>query len=91
MKYPLLFSEGSIGSVVLKNRTVMPAIGTSLATSSGEASQELIRYYEERAKGGCGLIITEIILLRSRLSGLSFCENKSLSLFYLSVFIISPY
>lgn len=60
MKYPLLFSEGSIGSVVLKNRAVMPAIGTSLATSSGEASQELIRYYEERAKGGCGLIITEI-------------------------------
>ncbi|GGM29329.1 NADH:flavin oxidoreductase [Paraliobacillus quinghaiensis] len=60
MKYPLLFSQGSIGSVVLKNRAVMPAIGTSLAKASGEASQELIQYYEERAKGGCGLIITEI-------------------------------
>jgi 2,4-dienoyl-CoA reductase-like NADH-dependent reductase (Old Yellow Enzyme family)/thioredoxin reductase len=31
-----------------------------LASSTGEASQEIIAYYEERAKGGCGLIITEI-------------------------------
>lgn len=38
----------------------MPAIGTALASSTGEASQEIIAYYEERAKGGCGLIITEI-------------------------------
>lgn len=60
MKYPLLFSEGQIGSVKVKNRIVMPAIGTSLASATGEASAELIRYYEERAKGGCGLIITEI-------------------------------
>ena len=35
-------------------------MGTSLATSTGEASDEIIKYYEERAKGGCGLIITEI-------------------------------
>lgn len=60
MKYKHLFSKGSIGSLELKNRVVMPAIGTSFATASGEASSELIRYYEERAKGGCGLIITEI-------------------------------
>lgn len=60
MKYEKLFSEGKIGNLTLKNRIVMPAIGTSLATSTGEASDELIKYYEERAKGGCGLIITEI-------------------------------
>ena len=55
-----LFTSGHIGHLELKNRIVMPAIGTSLATSTGEASDEIIRYYEERAKGGCGLIITEI-------------------------------
>ncbi|UYP01185.1 NAD(P)/FAD-dependent oxidoreductase [Oceanotoga sp. DSM 15011] len=60
MKYKKLFSEGMIGNLKLKNRIVMPAMGTSLATSTGEASDEIIRYYEERAKGGCGLIITEI-------------------------------
>ncbi|SFC20986.1 NAD(P)/FAD-dependent oxidoreductase [Clostridium uliginosum] len=60
MKYSKLFSKGKIGNLELKNRIVMPAMGTSLATSTGEASDEIIKYYEERAKGGCGLIITEI-------------------------------
>lgn len=60
MKYQHLFSKGKIGNVTLKNRIVMPAIGTSLASSTGGPSQEMIAYYEERAKGGCGLIITEI-------------------------------
>ena len=60
MKYQNLFKKGKIGNLTLKNRIVMPAMGTSLASSTGEASEEIIKYYEERAKGGCGLIITEI-------------------------------
>lgn len=60
MKYEKLFQKGMIGKLELKNRIVMPAMGVSLASSTGEASDEIIRYYEERAKGGCGLIITEI-------------------------------
>ncbi|SES63387.1 2,4-dienoyl-CoA reductase [Natronincola peptidivorans] len=60
MKYEKLFSKGRIGKLELKNRVVMPAMGTSLAGSNGEASSDIIKYYEERAKGGCGLIITEI-------------------------------
>lgn len=55
-----LFEEGKIGKLTLKNRVVMPAMATSFAAANGEASDEIIRYYEERAKGGCGLIITEI-------------------------------
>ncbi len=60
MKYPKLFEEGRIGSLELKNRVVMTAVGCSLADASGEAGEKMIRYYEERAKGGVGLIITEI-------------------------------
>ncbi|MGH4124595.1 MAG: FAD-dependent oxidoreductase [Clostridium sp.] len=60
MKYEKLFTKGKIGSLEIKNRIVMPAMGTNLASYTGEASNEIIRYYEERAKGGCGLIITEI-------------------------------
>lgn len=60
MKYENLFSTGRIGKLEIKNRIVMPAMGTSLASSTGEASDEIIKYYEERAKGGAGLIITEI-------------------------------
>ncbi|WP_029452328.1 FAD-dependent oxidoreductase [Clostridium algidicarnis] len=60
MNYENLFSKGKICKLEIKNRIVMPAMGTSLATSTGEASDEMIRFYEERAKGGAGLIITEI-------------------------------
>nr|WP_319488962.1 NAD(P)/FAD-dependent oxidoreductase [uncultured Caproiciproducens sp.] len=60
MKYTKLFEKGKIGKLELKNRIVMPAMGTGFASSTGEASEEIIRYYADRAKGGCGLIITEI-------------------------------
>ena len=60
MKYEKLFTKGKIGNLEIKNRIVMPAMGTNLASYTGEASNKIIRYYEERAKGGCGLIITEI-------------------------------
>lgn len=56
-----LFEEGKIGKVTIKNRIVMPAMGTGYASSTGEASDGIIRFYQERAKGGCGLIITEIV------------------------------
>ena len=60
MAYEKLFQSGKIGSLTLKNRIVMPAMGVSLAEPGGEANEHIIRYYEERAKGGAGLIITEI-------------------------------
>ena len=34
-------------------------MSTRLASSNGEITDGQIRYYEERAKGGVGLIITE--------------------------------
>lgn len=60
MAYQKLFERGKIGNVNLKNRIVLPPMGTNMAAHSGEPSDEMIRFYEERAKGGCGLIITEI-------------------------------
>ncbi|MCR4587003.1 MAG: tRNA-dihydrouridine synthase, partial [Lachnospiraceae bacterium] len=60
MAYEKIFQRGRIGSLNLKNRVVMPAMGVSLAQQNGEANEHIIRYYEERAKGGVGLIITEI-------------------------------
>ena len=60
MAYEKLLSRGKIGSMNLKNRVVMPAMGVSLAQQNGETNEHIIRYYEERAKGGVGLIITEI-------------------------------
>lgn len=59
MEYTKLFSEGKIGSVTLKNRVVMSPMVMDTAHISGAPGEEMICYYEERAKGGVGLILTE--------------------------------
>ena len=59
MGYQKLFEKGYIGGVEIRNRVAMTAMGNGLASCNGEASPELIRFYEDRAKGGCGLIFTE--------------------------------
>lgn len=59
MEYPNLFTPMDIGSVTIKNRLVMTAMCVGLAEHDGAVSEELAAYYEERAAGGVGLIITE--------------------------------
>lgn len=50
----------TINGFTLSNRLVMPPMATAKAGVDGLPSESLIRYYEERAKGGyIGLIITE--------------------------------
>lgn len=58
--YKKLRSEGKIGRLTLANRVVMPAMGVNLASSTGGVTDEIIAFYEARAKGGVGLIITEV-------------------------------
>ncbi|MCF0137543.1 MAG: FAD-dependent oxidoreductase [Oscillospiraceae bacterium] len=57
MAKSLLLKKGRIGSMELKNRVVMAPMGTT-ADGDGGYSARTIRYFEERAKGGTGLIIT---------------------------------
>lgn len=57
--YKMLFRPIKIGSMEVKNRLVVPAMGTNLAEVNHEAGEALINYYTERARGGFGLIITE--------------------------------
>lgn len=59
MKYEKLFQKGKIGKLELPNRVVMTAMGTMLGDWNGCSTPEQVRFYEERAKGGCGLIIPE--------------------------------
>ena len=60
MGYEMLFTPIKIGSVEVKNRFVVPAMGTNLAEHNGEAGETLISYYTERAKGGFGLVISQL-------------------------------
>ena len=55
-----LFAPIKINTLELKNRAVMPAMGTGYAGMDGKVTDRLINYLERRAMGGAGLIITEI-------------------------------
>lgn len=57
--FPNLLSVGYIGNVKLRNRIIMPPMETNLPSIAGEVTEPLLRYYEERAKGGPGAIIVE--------------------------------
>ncbi len=59
-EYASLFQPGWIGSLEIRNRIVMPPMGTSYADEGGYVSQRLIDYHEARARGGVGLIIVEV-------------------------------
>lgn len=55
-----LFEKGYVGKMRLKNRVFMTAMTTGFAGKDGKPTDQLVAYYEERAKGGVGLIVTEI-------------------------------
>jgi len=59
IKHPNLASSSSIGGLQLKNRMVMAAMGSNFAGKDGHTTEQLIAYYEERARGGVGLIVLE--------------------------------
>jgi len=58
--FDLMQSPFSIGRLELKNRVVMPAMGVNLSTQGGGVSDDIIAFYEARARGGVGLIISEV-------------------------------
>ncbi len=60
MAYPHLFTPGQIGNVPLKNRVVMPPMMLGFGQFDGTPTEKMMDYYEERAIGGVGLIVTEI-------------------------------
>ncbi|MCL4447841.1 MAG: NAD(P)-binding protein [Thermoplasmatales archaeon] len=53
------FEPGYIGDLEIKNRIVMAPMISNLANTDGSSNENLVRYLEERARGGTGLIITE--------------------------------
>ena len=66
MKLEHLFSPITINGMTLKNRAVMPAMGTGYGNGDGTVSDRLIAYLARRARGGTGLIITEICAVDPR-------------------------
>jgi 2,4-dienoyl-CoA reductase-like NADH-dependent reductase (Old Yellow Enzyme family) len=56
-----LFSPEKIGNIQIKNRIVRSATYSRKAEKYGHVGETLIEFYDELAKGGTGLIISEFI------------------------------
>ena len=66
--FDCLFTPFSIGKMEIKNRLVMSPMGTYAALMDGSVSDTLATYFEERAKGGVGAIITASQYLTPKLA-----------------------
>ncbi len=63
MKLERLFSPVEIGGFHIKNRIVMAPMGANYENIDGSVSEVLINYFEARAKGGAGLIISPFTMV----------------------------
>ncbi len=69
--FPHLFSPGRIGNLEIRNRIIMPAMGTGMHGPEGEVTDQNVAYYETRAKGGTGLVTVEIAAVHPTTRGMS--------------------
>ena len=59
MELKHLFTPQKIGKCEIPNRLVVPPMVVNMIRDEGKASEQFVKYHEEKAKGGWGLIITE--------------------------------
>lgn len=80
-EFPLLSRPGRIGSLSISNRTVMAAMGTRFPTDTGAVSEQMIRYFERRARGGVGLCIVQAAYVTPRMlvGGLAIHDDRFLA------------
>lgn len=63
MQFSKILEPGSIGTMNLKNRLIVPAMSTRFCGSDGKATDQFIAFHTERAKGSWALIIAENYLI----------------------------
>ena len=74
MEYKNLLSPMNIGTMTVRNRTVMTAAEVSFGQPNGKPTEKLMAYYEERAKGGVGLIIPGVTRVNDTMGTFSFTQ-----------------
>lgn len=57
--YPTLLSPFQLGSLTIRNRTLMAAMSSGLSDDGGRVSEAQLAYYAERSRGGIGMIAVE--------------------------------
>lgn len=74
MSYEIMSSPMKIGTCEIKNRIVLPPMLMGFGQFDGKPTEKLMNYYEERAKGGCGLIMTEITRVNDQTGSAAFAQ-----------------
>ena len=79
--YSRLFTPGKINNCEIPNRFYVSAMVTNYCDDDGLATERWIRYHEEKAKGGFGLIITEDFAINRNAKGFSniaglYCDEQ---------------
>ena len=69
MKFKAMFQPINIGPMTVKNRFVVPPMGNNFANTDGTMSEQSVAYYQERAKGGFGLITIEATVVHQGAKG----------------------
>lgn len=64
-----MFTPGKIGTMEVPNRLVVTAMVTNYNNEDGTLTERYMRYHEERARGGFGLIITEDYAINENAKG----------------------
>jgi 2,4-dienoyl-CoA reductase-like NADH-dependent reductase (Old Yellow Enzyme family)/thioredoxin reductase len=62
-RFTKLFEPVRIGDMEIKNRIVMPGMGTHFASKDGYITELTKAWYRERSKGGAGLVIVETSII----------------------------
>lgn len=64
-----LFTPFKVGSCEIPNRLMVSPMVANMNPDNGKASEQYIKYHEEKAKGGWGLIITEDYIINEHAGG----------------------
>jgi 2,4-dienoyl-CoA reductase-like NADH-dependent reductase (Old Yellow Enzyme family)/thioredoxin reductase len=72
--YDNLFSPVRIGGLEIKNRVAMTPMGVNLAAAGGGVNDDIVAFYEARARGGIGLIVSELCRVMDGLGAGEACQ-----------------
>ena len=70
MNYEWTFKPIYIGKMHVKNRLVVPAMDSAMCEEDGTIGEMACDYYGSRARGGFGIVITEIAAVDERGPGM---------------------
>lgn len=64
-----VFTPAKIGNCEIPNRLIVPAMVMNICTEDGKITERYIKYIEEKAKGGWGMVITEDYAINENAKG----------------------